>query len=410
MKENKIKYAQLILKECLKLEENQPLLISASIEDYEFIRILAEEALKLGTKDLHIEYTDDYITHSYYKYLNKEQLLNNEYIVNNKYDEYAHKKAAFLMLVSETPNIMKDIDEDLKKEVRKARANTRLYFNETRDRNETKWCIACLPNIDWAKKVYPDNDNPLEELWNTIFEITGVLEENPIEKLKQSIKEKQEICNTLNNLKIKQLHYKNNIGTDFTVELFDKTIWCSGTSNINNEEVLVNYPSEEIFTSPNKYKINGVVKNSLPLSAGGVIFTNFKFTLKDGEIVNVESTDNIDTLKNLVYTEPGANYIGEIALVPYNSPISNKQTIFYETLLDENASCHLAFGASFTECYENGEELSEKQREEIGLNTSKTHIDFMIGTKDLEITATTYDNKTIKIFTEGNFSKKISNK
>ncbi len=404
MKEKQRKYAEIILKECLKLEKNQPLVISGSYESYEFVRLLAQEAIKIGARDIEYDLSDSYIKKAMYENYTIEELKEHSYYKRETYNEYAKKNAAVLMLSYEYPNQMKDIDPEKITEIRKYGANKRLFFNEKREKNELAWCIACVPNIDWAKQVYPDSKKPLEDLWESIFEITCVNEENSINKIEQDIAEKENICQKLNEIKIKRLEITNKLGTNLTMELFDKTIWCSGITELKNgKKILVNYPSIEVFTSPKKDSVNGIVYSTMPLLTNGVVINKFSLKLENGKIIEVKAEEHQELLEKLINTDEGANYIGEVALVPYDSPIRNKETLFYTTLLDENAACHLAFGDSFTECYEGAEEMSKEERLSLGLNVSKTHIDFMFGSEDLKIVAKTFNDEEIILFENGNY-------
>lgn len=411
MKEKQIKYAELILKNCLKIEAGQPLLITAPIEAYEFIEIIVDMACQLGVEDIGFNITDAHIKHSLLKNISLEKLQNHPYFNKEIFNEYAKKNAAFLSLATEHPGLMEDIDSKVLADSRLLAANTSLVFEDCRDHNLLSWCIAMVPTLSWAKIVYPNDADPLTKLWHTIFTICQIEEPNSLDILNNKLHQTSLICQKLNDLKIKSLHYTNSIGTDLTIGLSESSRWCSGLSHLaNGKDVLVNFPSEEVFTSPNKYQVNGVVHSSMPLLASGVIIDDFSLTFKDGKIVEIHAAKNEEVLKEIISSVENAEYLGEAALVPYNSPIRSQETLFYTTLLDENASCHLAFGSGFTECYEGSVELSDEEKDKCGLNTSKTHVDFMIGTKDLKIEATTYDGQTIPIFIDGNYNPEILTK
>ncbi len=214
----------------------------------------------------------------------------------------------------------------------------------------------------------------------------------------------KEMCLKLTNLKIKELHYQNSLGTDLTIGLSKRAIWCGGSSIINGREPIVNIPTEEVFTTPDKTKTNGVVYTSLPLIHAGVKIENIKLEFKDGKVINYDATTGKEELKNIIDTDDESNMLGECALVDKNSKIALSNILFYETLFDENASCHIALGRGFKECLEKGNDLLDKELEEEGYNKSKNHVDIMIGTKDLNITAKTYNNQEITIFKDGSFN------
>ncbi|MFI3260731.1 MAG: aminopeptidase [bacterium] len=408
MENKKRLYAQIILKKCLKLDSNQPLVIRGTYENYDIIRLVYEEALKIGSKDIYLDVYDSYITKALYENLTEEELLENKYFSREKYEEYAKKDAAFLMLSTETPGIMDNIDPNIISSIRNHISKTCEHFDQRRDKNELSWCIAVAPTKIWADKIFPGKENSLEMLWEKIFEINYLNESNPLEKIDKNIEEKITLCKKLNNLNLKSLKFKNSIGTDVTMDLLEDGVWCSGLTKLKNgKEVIVNYPSVEIFTSPNKYTVNGKIVSSLPLLVSGVIVEGIEVEIKEGKIVNVKSETSQEVITKLIKEDEGADYIGEIALVEDDSPINNTGILYYTTLLDENAKCHFAFGSGFSECVNTNKELTKEEKDNIGLNESKTHVDVMFGTKDLDVVGITKDNEEIKIFTNGNFSKEI---
>lgn len=402
------KYAEVLLKNCLKIEKNQPLFISANVEVRDFVRIVAEVAYKLGVKDIYFDLTDPYIKHDTLKYLSFDDLKKSPLWNREIWDIYAKKDAAFLMLVSETPNLMKDIDEKKLSDASMFSLKSRKSFNEARAKSKLAWCIAAVPTNAWAKEVYKEAKDPLKKLWQTIFKICSINGEEPTKEVSNKIKKNERIAKKLNEYNFKKLHYQNKLGTDLTVELPEGHVWATGSEKLSNgKEVLVNFPSFEVFTSPKYDTVEGIVYSSKPLCYQDVLIDEFCITFKKGKVISVKAKKGLKTLKALVNSCENSNYLGEVALVPYNSPISNEKTIFYETLYDENASCHLALGDSFPECIKNGVKMSKEELYKKGLNNCENHVDFMIGTKDLKITGITYDNEEIDVFIDGNFSPKF---
>ena len=218
------------------------------------------------------------------------------------------------------------------------------------------------------------------------------------------MKNNKEVCQKLNNLNIKSLHYENSLGTDLTIGLTNNAIWCGGSSKINGREPIVNMPTEEVFTTPNKFMTNGIVYTSIPLIHSGVMIKDICLEFKDGKVINYKASSGEAELKNIIDTDSESCMLGECALVDKNSKIAESNLLFYETLFDENAACHIALGRGFKECISNSEKLTDEEFENIGYNKSKNHVDMMIGTKDLNITAKTYDNKEILIFKDGSFN------
>lgn len=405
MEELMRKYSNMILNVCLRVKSNQPLFISFNSERLDFVRILAKEAYKIGVKDIYFDVIDSEIKHDMLKNLDIEDLKNSTYFNRYMWNEYAKKGAAFVMLASETPGLMSDIDSEKQSNAFIYSLESRKEFDDLRNKSMVPWCIAAVPTLSWAKKIFPESNSPLEDLWNKIFEICGVYEENPEQHLESKLKTLGIRKDKLNSLHIKKLIYSNSLGTNFSIELNDKTIWATGRDKLaNGEEVLVNYPTEEIFTSPNRMSANGIVYSSKPLSYQDKLINNFWIKFENGKATDCGAEEGLDTLQNIINSCENSNYLGEVALVPFDSPISNSNTIFYETLFDENAACHLALGDSFTECIENGINMSKEELLNNNMNQCTNHVDFMIGTKDLNIKGITFNNEEIDIFINGNFS------
>lgn len=404
MKENFEKYAELLLRRCLCLDKVRPLLVTAPIKTIDFVEVLAHRAYEMGITDIYFDWNDDNLKHEQLKYLNDEDLLKSPFWNKSIYDEYAKKDAAFLMLYSDDIDLMNDIPEEKITLTSRQYRNSRPYFKKRQRTDEVPWCIALVPTPEYAKKVFPNSLNPVEDAWNAIFKCCLINEENPIEVWNEKIKRTQERCNLLNNLQFKLLHYTNSLGTDLTIELPKNHIWSgAGKENKDGLPLIVNMPSEEVFTSPKYDGINGIVHNARPLVYSGVLIDNFSLTFKEGKIIDVSAKEGQEVLEKMIETDEGSHYLGEVALVDYDSPISNTNIIFYETLYDENASCHLAIGDSFPTCLDNGENMSLEELKSHGLNQSTVHTDFMVGTSDLKIVGVTYDNQELIVFENGNF-------
>ncbi|MBQ6282327.1 MAG: aminopeptidase [Bacilli bacterium] len=403
----KEKYASMILNECLRVKKGQSIFISANSERSDFVRILANEAYKIGAKDIYFDIVDVNIKHDMLKNLDIEELKNSTYFNKEKWNEYAKKGAAFVMLASETPGLMNDIDSDKQNEAFIYSQRTREEFDILRSKSNVPWCIAAVPTLSWAKEVFNSN-NPVEDLWNKIFEICGVNNEDPSNELNVKLDKLVKHKNILNSLHIKKLIYKNSIGTDFSIELPKNAIWQTGREMLSNgEEILVNFPTEEIFTSPDSLSANGIVYSSKPLMYHDSLISNFWIKFKDGVAIDCGAEKGLDVLKSIINSCENSNKLGEVALVEYDSPISKSNMIFYETLYDENASCHLALGDSFPECIKNGIDMTKEELNSNNLNQCRNHVDFMIGTEDLNIKAITADSKEIDIFINGNFNKDL---
>ena len=270
------------------------------------------------------------------------------------------------------------------------------------------WCIASIPIPSWAKTVFPEDgeERAMERLWDAIFRAVRISGDGKaVEKWQAHLKTLHARMEKLNALKFKSLHYTNALGTDLTVELPEGHIWEAGNDvTLSGQEYIANIPTEELFTSPLKTGVNGVVYASLPLVHDGNIIDGFRFVVKDGKIVEARARQGEETLQAAIAVDEGASYFGEVALVPYDSPISNQKILFYNTLFDENAACHIAFGEAYP-CLEGGHKMTKEELKARGLNDSITHVDFMVGTPDLRIVGTTHDGREIPVFENGNFAQ-----
>ena len=248
----------------------------------------------------------------------------------------------------------------------------------------------------------------MEQLWDAIFQAVRVSGDGTaVEKWEQHLATLHQRLETMNRLNFKTLHYTNALGTDLTVELPEGHIWEAGDDiTLSGQSFIANIPTEELFTAPLKTGVNGVVYSSMPLVHDGAIIDKFHFVVKDGKIVEAHAEKGEETLKGAISVDEGASYFGEVALVPYDSPISNQKILFYNTLFDENAACHIAFGEAYP-CLEGGKKMSKDELKAHGLNDSFTHVDFMIGTADLSIVGTTHDGQQVPIFVDGNFAPGI---
>ncbi len=402
------KYASVLLESCLRVEKDQPLFISFNIERIDFVRIVAKKAYSMGVKDIYFDMVDPILKHSALENLEEEDLKKTTFWNKEAWNTYAKKNAAFLMLASETPGLMKDIDSKKVSAMTKYMLTTRAYFDSMRDKQKLAWTIAAVPTEKWAQEVFKNSNNPLEDLWNQIFEICNIKEKNPVEIWNKKVEVLKRRADKLNEYKFKSLKYESSNGTNFYIELPKEHIWQSAKESINNKDITVNYPTEEVFTSPDCKSANGILYSSKPLVYQDVIIDEFYISFKDGKVEKFNAKTGNDTLKEMINICKNSDMLGEVALVPYDSPISNSNIVFLETLYDENAACHIALGDSFPECFENGINMTKEDLFKKNLNDCKSHIDFMIGTKDLKVTGTTHDNKEIPILIDGNFTEEFN--
>lgn len=401
------KYARLIVKTGINLQKNQVLVIKSPIECASVTRRVAEIAYQEGAKDVIISWQDELF--SKIRYVNAPDEIFDQFPEWQKefYLSYVRQGAAFLTISASDPELMKEVNPLRMVRAQKA---SNVALKEFRDRlmsNQNVWCVISIPTIAWAKKIFPNTSDEvaLEKLWEAIFKAVRVDQEDPVtawEEHKANLKRSMEF---MNSNRFRSLHYTNTLGTDLVIDFPEDHLWVAGADfTPEGVEFIANMPTEEVFTLPKKAGVNGRVVSSMPLNYNGNLIENFALTFKEGRIVDFEAKKGFEALKSLIGTDEGSHFLGEVALVPHNSPISNSKILFYNTLFDENASCHLAIGKAYPVCLKDGEKLNKEELEKAGVNDSLVHEDFMIGTADLEIIGITAEGTKIPVFTKGNFA------
>ncbi|MBW9145989.1 aminopeptidase [Clostridium sp. CM027] len=401
------KYALLLVKTGINIQKNQTLVINSPIECASFTRIVSRSAYIEGAREVIINWRDE--LSSKIKFMHAPEEVFEEYPEWQRdfYLSNARMGAAFLSISASDPELMKDVNPQRLSKAHKAASTAIKEYRDRLMSNKNVWCVASIPTLSWAKKVFPElsEDKAMEKLWNSIFKTVRVDTEDPVaswETHKSNLKKSMDFLN-LNNFKY--LQYKNSLGTDLKIELPENHLWLGGSDYTpEGIEFIANMPTEEVFTLPKKTGVNGIVVSSKPLNYNGNLIEEFSLTFKQGRIVDFKAKNGYDILKSIIETDKGSYYLGEVALVPYDSPISNSNILFYNTLFDENASCHLAIGKAYPVCIKNGENLSSEELAKLGVNDSFVHEDFMVGTGDLQIIGITADGKEIPIFKSGNFA------
>ena len=407
--ENLEKYASLIVNVGINVQKGQEVILNAPINAVDLARLIVKKSYEAGASDVIVRYNDEKITHTKLELSNEENLkIVRKWEYDGMLENHVKKGAALFSIISSDPNLMKDIDPDKMKTYTISQQKAAKEYKNYIMSGNSPWSLAAYPNKEWAERIFPNlkGQDAIDKLWEHIFEMTRIDQDNPVEAWNKHISNINEKVKFLNDNKMKKLIYKSPV-TDLTIELSEKHLWCGADDELSGEnkiKYLANIPTEEIFTLPKKNGINGYVTSTKPLSYSGNLIEDFKITFKDGEIVDFEAKKGEKFLKNLIDTDEGSKFIGEVAFVPHDSPISNKNTIYYNTLFDENASCHLAIGNAYLTCVEGGNEMSKEDLDEVGFNTSLTHVDFMVGSADLNITGITFDGREIKIFEKGNWA------
>ena len=393
------KYISLLLERCLNFDKAKSLFISYDVINSDFVNKLVDKAKSMGIDDIALDGEDINIVIEKLNNESIEEIENDSYFDKSLWNEYALKDAAFLMLETEFPGFLDNVDQDKVIKMTEVKKKSREIFRKRESNMEIPWCIAAYPNKYWADHIFKGSEDSYQKLYDVIMSICMIDKDNPVDSWNKHLDTVKMLSTRMNELQIKKMHYKNSLGTDLTVELPDNLIWNSAAE----DKVLVNMPSYEIFTSPHYLKTEGIVYNSRPLIYGGALIDNFYIKFKEGKVVEYDAEIGKDVLGSIINYDSNSCYLGEVALVNYDSPISNTGLVFGTTLIDENASCHIALGDGFKEAIENGFDMSDEEILERGVNRSKQHVDFMIGTKDLEITAETNQGE-ILLFKEGNFN------
>lgn len=407
-KENLLKeFAKLAIRVGINIQPKQYLIVNAPVEAYEFVRIVVEEAYNAGAGNVIINWKDDTVNSLYYQNVSDEVLTEVPQFLIDKYRYVLDKGAALLSITSPNPNVYKNVDP-MKIAMASNASNSKLkFFIDYTMASRTQWAIIAYPNYEWAQQVFPTLSK--EEAYEKLLE--AILYTSRVEENKDSVQEwnnhmkNLEVHNKiLNDYNFEKIHFKNGIGTDLEIYLVENHIWAGG-GEMSEKGVFFapNIPTEETFTMPHNKKINGTVVSTKPLNFRGKLIPKFKLTFKDGVVVKYEADEEIETLKSLLETDEGSKSLGEVALISYDSPISNLGIIFYNTLFDENASCHLALGNAYSMNIKDGTNMPEEELVKLGYNVSNVHVDFMFGSSDMEIVGTTHDGKEIQIFRKGNF-------
>lgn len=402
-----IKYASLAVNIGVNIQKDNILVISSPIETAEFARLITEEAYKSGAKDVIVHYGDQKLTKIKLENSSLETISNIPEWQAESYNYYARQEACFISISTSDPDGLKGVPVEKIGASQKARTSALKEYFDNSMSNKCRWCVLSVPTLSWAKKVFPkvSDDEAMESLWDVIFKTVRVDTENPVNAWEKHNAYLEEKIKFMNNNNFKSVHLKSANGTDLNIELPEGHIWAGGSErDVNGIPFNANMPTEEVFTLPKKTGVNGIVYSSKPLSYGGNLIDNFSITFKDGKAINFTAETGYDVLKQMLESDEGAKYLGEVAFVPYNSPISNSKLIFFNTLFDENAACHLAFGRAYESCVKDADKYSEEELEKIGVNNSIIHVDFMIGTSDLEVTGINENGETIQIFSNGNWA------
>lgn len=400
------KYAKLLIKQGVNIQKGQQLNINAEIESAEFVAMLAEEAYRAGAGNVRVDWNYLPLTKLAYRHRTVKSLTT---IPDWEIEKAKHDSEilpARLFVLSEDPDGLASCNAEKMQKASVARSKAVKRYRDAMD-NKHQWLVCSIPGKAWAKKVFPNDRTSVavEKLWKAILDTVSCDAANDAiaawEKKNNDFREKAEWLNAQN---FDYLHYKSSNGTDFKCELMPESVWCGGGEyTLSGVYYNPNMPTEEIFTTPKKGKCEGRLVSTMPLSARGTLIENFYIDFENGRAVSWHAEKGEEVLSSLLTTDDGAAMLGELALVPTNSPIAESGLLFYNTLFDENASCHVAIGAGFSGCIKGFENLSMDEMKALGMNDSMIHVDFMIGADDLCITGYK-DGKATPIFVNGRWA------
>ena len=398
-------YARLIARSGVNVQKGQDVIVNASVEQPEFVQMVVEECYKAGARKVVVDFDYQPLSKVNIKYRSMKTLSSLDSYEKARWEYYVEKLPCRIHIVSDDPDGLKGVNQK-----KMAEASRRRYpiIRGYRDAIENKyqWCIAAVPGEKWAKKLFPtlSKHQAMEKLWEKIL-LCSRVDDDPVKAWEEHNKDLQDRCAYLNGLGIKNLHYTAGNGTDFTVGMIPEAEFKGGgDTSLQGIFFNPNIPTEECFISPMKGVAEGTVFASMPLSYNGQLIENFSIRFEGGKAVEWHAEKNENLLTEMLSMDEGAKYLGECALVPFESPINQSGILFYETLFDENAVCHLALGMGFADTIKDFQNKSLEECRSLGINDSMIHVDFMIGTRDLSIVAETNDGKQVQIFKNGTWA------
>lgn len=399
-------YADLTVYVGLNVQKGQLIVINTTTDTLEFTRLVVKKAYEAGAKRVQVNYEDPVLTRTHFELAPDEAFQEYpEWSVVQR-DEVINTGGAFLWIDAEDPDLLTGIPTKRLADSQKSAGKALERYRQAVGTDKVAWSIVAIPSPKWAQKVFPDlpAEKQMDALWQAIFKTVRIGEGDAVEAWKNHIALLEQRAAQLNDKRYVKLQYTAP-GTELTIELPDKHIWMSGASKTpQGNPFIANMPTEEVYTVPLKHGVDGKVRNTKPLVYQGNVIDGFTLTFEKGKIVEAKAETGQELLDEMITADEGAAYLGEVALVPHHSPISDSDILFYNTLFDENASNHLAIGDSYPTCYEGARDLERNQLEAIGLNTSIVHEDFMIGSDNMDIDGITADGSKEPIFRNGNWA------
>lgn len=400
------KYAKLAVRTGVNVQKGQSVLINVKAEHYEFARMLTEEAYEAGAKEVFVEFNDDVIGKYHFEYRDLETITHIPQWQKDKYKDYISKDFCRLSVYAPSPGLLKDISDEKLSASAKANGEAMKEYRQYSMSNQGQWSLISLPTPQWAKVVFPELDEKegQEKLLDAILYSTRInKEDDPVDAWNKHNEKLHHQNKVLNEYNFKSIKFKNSLGTDLEVGLVKDHIWAGGMeTSAKGHTFNPNMPTEESFTMPDNQNVNGVVYSTKPLNYNGKLIDEFWLKFENGKVIDFDAKKEKETLKSLLETDEGSSRIGELALISYDSPISNLNILFYNTLFDENASCHMALGEAYPMNLKGGLDMSREELKAHNANQSLLHEDFMFGSSDLHAVGVTYDGQEIDIIVDGN--------
>ncbi|WP_275400989.1 aminopeptidase [Enterococcus faecium] len=400
------KYARLIAETGVATEKGHTVVLQISVDQAPLARLITQEAYKLGAAEVIVQWTDDQIQREFLLHAATDRIENVPQSKIDQADEWLEKGASRISVVSADPDAFAGVDSHRVATYQAAAGKALMNLRKATQANKVSWTVVAAAGKQWAAKVFPDlpEEEQVDALWDQIFKTTRVYEENPVLAWKKHDEKLAKKAEELNQEQFSALHYTAP-GTDIIIGLPKNHLWeGAGSYNARGEKFMANMPTEEVFTAPDSHRVDGYISSTKPLSYAGTIISGMKFTFKDGKVVDFSAEQGEDVLAKLLDTDEGARRLGEVALVPDPSPISQSGIIFFNTLFDENASNHLALGSAYAFSVKGGTEMSDEELAEAGLNRSQTHVDFMVGSDKMDIDGIREDGSTVPIFRNGDWA------
>lgn len=399
-------YAQLVVDVGANVQVGKPVRIRSTIEARDFVRALVTAAYGRGASDVAVVWTDEMISKERYLHADEEALQTVPAFVVDELAYYYERDVSVISVYAEDPDLLADVDPKRLMMAQEARAKATKHLMHYTMNDVVAWCVVSVPTLAWAQKVFPEltAEEAVARLWEDIFSFVRVGEGDAKARWEAHLQALQARCDVLNALQLVKLHYQSDQGTDLEVGLPEGHVWLAASStNAQGVPFVPNMPTEEIYTAPDYRKIQGRLVATRPLAYQGVLIEGIDVTFQDGALVSYRAQSGQEALKNLVSMDKGASRLGEVALVADQSPISQAKTVYYNTLFDENASCHFAFGKAYPTCLKGGESLDDQALQARGLNDSLVHEDFMVGSDSLSVVGYDAQGQAFPILEKGNF-------